>query len=71
MARKSSAPLNDPPSPCTKVCKLDPVSRLCIGCLRTVEEIGAWSFMDAGEKQAVLDSLPGRRTTGQSRTRRR
>lgn len=71
MARKSSAPLNDPPSPCTKVCKLDPVSRLCIGCLRTVEEIGAWGFMDAAEKTAVLAALPGRQTAGRSRTRRR
>ncbi|PWR23625.1 DUF1289 domain-containing protein [Zavarzinia compransoris] len=71
MARKSFPPADDPPSPCIKVCKLDPVSRLCTGCLRTIEEIGAWGFMDGDEKRAVLAALPGRSAPGRSRTRRR
>ena len=30
-------------SPCINVCKLDPNSNLCEGCLRTSEEISNWS----------------------------
>jgi len=60
-ARFSPPGGDDPPSPCIKVCKMDPVSRLCTGCWRTIEEIGAWGFMDGDEKRAVLAELPGRR----------
>ncbi|MDD3444178.1 MAG: DUF1289 domain-containing protein [Zavarzinia sp.] len=58
----------DPPSPCIRVCQLDPISRLCTGCLRTVEEIGAWSFMDADEKRAVLARLKERRPQARRRS---
>ncbi len=67
MSRKSSLPDDGPPSPCIKVCKVDPVRRRCTGCLRTLDEIGAWSFMSADEKQAVLDALPARRAEGRRR----
>lgn len=61
MSRKSRfGSDSDPPSPCIKICQLDPVARLCTGCLRTIEEIGAWGFMDAAEKRAVLALLPAR-----------
>ncbi|MCF4164396.1 DUF1289 domain-containing protein [Zavarzinia compransoris] len=62
MSRKSRfGSEGDPPSPCIRVCQLDPVTRQCTGCLRTVEEIGAWGFMDADGKRAVLALLPARR----------
>lgn len=44
----------DVPSPCIGVCRLDAAGGHCIGCLRTVEEIGAWSGMDAAARAAVL-----------------
>ena len=47
-------------SPCVKICVIHPEARLCVGCLRSIDEISRWSRMDADERQAVLDELPGR-----------
>jgi uncharacterized protein len=44
-------------SPCTDVCKLDPVSGLCQGCLRTRDEIRAWKTMSDAHKLATFDIL--------------
>ena len=41
-------------SPCVSVCTVDPVSKTCIGCLRTLDEIGAWRVMTIDEKRAVV-----------------
>ena len=43
----------DAPSPCMSVCRMDPSGELCIGCLRTLDEIAAWARMDDGEKRKV------------------
>ncbi|SIO07644.1 hypothetical protein SAMN05444722_0330 [Rhodovulum sp. ES.010] len=48
-------------TPCNKVCKVDPESRLCIGCLRSMDEIGAWSRMRPEDRRRVMDELPARR----------
>ena len=53
--------VSEPQSPCTRVCVLDPESRLCTGCYRTIDEIAGWSRFSAEEKLAVLDQLSGRR----------
>lgn len=45
------------PSPCRKICTLDPAGRLCLGCRRTLDEIARWSRMPDAERQAVLDRL--------------
>jgi uncharacterized protein len=47
-------------SPCTRICTIDPASGYCVGCLRTLEEIAAWSASDDRWKQAVLDRLKRR-----------
>jgi predicted Fe-S protein YdhL (DUF1289 family) len=49
------------PSPCTRVCMIDPVSKLCRGCLRTIDEITDWSGKSPAEKRAVLAALEERR----------
>jgi uncharacterized protein len=49
------------PSPCTSVCKLDPATGWCAGCLRTIDEIAAWGGLDDGAKRAVWKTLPERR----------
>jgi predicted Fe-S protein YdhL (DUF1289 family) len=49
------------PSPCTRVCVIDPVSKLCRGCLRTIDEITDWSSKSPAEKCAVLAALEERR----------
>jgi uncharacterized protein len=54
--------MNEPVmSPCTNVCRLDPRTGWCEGCLRTIDEIAAWSAMSDEDKRAVLAELPERR----------
>ena len=48
-------------SPCVQVCELDPISGLCRGCQRTIDEIAAWGALDDAQKCAVLARLPERR----------
>jgi predicted Fe-S protein YdhL (DUF1289 family) len=47
-------------SPCIKICVIHPESRLCTGCLRTIDEIGAWSRMSAEARQEVMADLSAR-----------
>lgn len=49
------------PSPCISVCRMNPVSGLCEGCQRTIDEIAAWSRMDDPEKRAVWRMIEERR----------
>lgn len=49
------------PSPCISVCRMDAASGWCEGCLRTLDEIAAWSVLDDEEKRAVWELLPQRR----------
>ena len=48
-------------TPCNKVCVNDTASGLCIGCGRTLAEIGSWISMTADERRRVMDELPARR----------
>ena len=48
-------------SPCNKVCIIDAASGLCIGCGRTLAEIGGWISMTADERRRVMNELPARR----------
>lgn len=47
-------------SPCVKVCVIHPETRLCAGCARSIEEIGAWSRMSPEERRRIMAELPGR-----------
>mgnify|MGYP006274052067 FL=1 len=47
-------------SPCKKVCVVDPAQTICVGCFRTLEELGRWSLMSHEERLAVKDELPER-----------
>jgi predicted Fe-S protein YdhL (DUF1289 family) len=47
-------------SPCIKICVIHPESRLCTGCLRSIDEIGAWSRMTAEARFEVMTELPNR-----------
>ena len=48
-------------SPCIKVCQMDPVRGVCIGCCRTLDEIARWSGMNEGERTAIVGQLAPRR----------
>ncbi len=47
-------------SPCIKICVMDPVSRFCIGCGRTIDEIAGWGGLSDTTKSTVVDALPDR-----------
>nr|WP_145549147.1 DUF1289 domain-containing protein [Variovorax boronicumulans] len=46
------AAAGDVASPCVSVCRMG-ADGLCEGCLRTLEEIAAWSRMDDAGRRAV------------------
>jgi hypothetical protein len=48
------------PSPCIKLCVIDPTSGLCAGCLRTIDEIAAWPSLDDAQQRALLAELAQR-----------
>ncbi len=47
-------------SPCVKICVIHPETRLCTGCLRSIDEIGAWSQMTPDTRRAIMAELPDR-----------
>lgn len=47
-------------SPCVKLCVVHPEARICIGCYRSIDEIGGWSRMSAQERQGIMAELPTR-----------
>jgi uncharacterized protein len=47
-------------SPCNKVCVVDAASGLCIGCGRTLAEIGGWIAMMPDERRRIMAALPAR-----------
>jgi predicted Fe-S protein YdhL (DUF1289 family) len=48
-------------SPCIKVCVIDPDTRLCTGCARSIDEIAGWAAMTDGERRRIMGELPARR----------
>lgn len=49
------------PSPCISVCRIEPSTGLCEGCLRTLDEIAQWGAMEDDARQAVLRAIDARR----------
>lgn len=47
-------------SPCIKICVIHSESRLCTGCLRSIDEIGAWSRFSPEVRSAIIAELPNR-----------
>ena len=48
----------DVKSPCIKICKLK--NDVCIGCLRTIDEIKNWKKLSKTERTQVLDNIKQR-----------
>lgn len=55
------------PSPCVSVCRMEPASGLCEGCLRTLDEIACWSTLPDAGKRAVW-TLIGQRVAARQET---
>jgi predicted Fe-S protein YdhL (DUF1289 family) len=53
--------MDHPASPCTGTCTLDPVTALCRGCARTMDEIMAWPAATTAQKHAILGAVVARR----------
>ena len=49
------------PSPCINICRMNQDTGWCEGCLRTRNEIAAWSGMDDASKLNVWALLDERR----------
>ena len=55
------APEQRVPSPCVSICRMNDATGLCEGCLRTIDEIAAWSVLDDEARRAVWDAIARRR----------
>jgi uncharacterized protein len=47
-------------TPCVAVCMIDPKTKLCFGCGRTLPEIARWHGMESAERLALMAQLPER-----------
>lgn len=48
-------------SPCINVCRMDDATGWCAGCLRTIDEIAAWSALDDEARREIWVDLGRRR----------
>ncbi|WP_198014422.1 DUF1289 domain-containing protein [Leptospira fainei] len=48
-------------SPCIKLCQMDPITGLCEGCFRTLQEIGMWTSYSEEERKQIRIELQRRR----------
>jgi predicted Fe-S protein YdhL (DUF1289 family) len=47
-------------TPCVKVCRVDAATGLCVGCGRTIDEIGHWLSLSEAERRRIMAELPAR-----------
>ena len=47
-------------SPCVSVCRMDEAAGLCLGCLRSIEEIVVWSKVDDAGRMAIWRGIEAR-----------
>ncbi|MEM1146193.1 MAG: DUF1289 domain-containing protein [Pseudomonadota bacterium] len=47
-------------SPCIKLCAVDGETGLCLGCGRSLKEIGGWMQFDDNGRRQVMAKLPSR-----------
>jgi uncharacterized protein len=52
--------MHDSHSPCVKICSLDPVAKVCVGCGRSLAEIGNWSNYSEIERLKITAQLAER-----------
>ena len=47
-------------SPCIGVCSIDPKSNLCLGCLRSSDEIAIWPLIDNQKALEIMKEIKKR-----------
>jgi predicted Fe-S protein YdhL (DUF1289 family) len=55
-----------PASPCLGICLMDPRTRMCRGCLRTIDEIAGWYAASPAEQHAILERIVVRRAAAKA-----
>lgn len=48
------------PTPCVRICTMDPSGR-CAGCARTLTEIASWTSLSASARLRIMEELPARK----------
>ena len=48
-------------SPCVKVCAIDATTGWCLGCGRSMAEIGAWTSLPPDRRRAIMTELDARK----------
>ena len=56
-----SSPPRATATPCVQVCIVDGQSGLCLGCYRTLGEIGGWTGFSEEKRATLIAELPARR----------
>jgi len=56
-------------SPCISVCRIEGATGLCVGCLRTLDEIAAWGTLDNAARRRVWLAIEQRRSQLDESTR--
>ncbi len=51
-------------SPCINRCCLDEAGLICVGCLRTLDEIIDWGTASEEEKRVIMQAVAKRREEG-------
>ncbi len=49
-------------SPCIKVCAIDATTGWCLGCGRSMAEIGSWSSLAPDRRRSIMNELDDRKT---------
>ncbi len=44
-------------TPCINICVIEPATRLCLGCLRSIDEISRWGSMSEAERRRIMQDL--------------
>ncbi len=52
--------LDNPPSPCRRVCQVSNDGRLCLGCGRTMQEITRWAMLSPAEQRRIAGEAAAR-----------
>ena len=48
-------------SPCIRVCAIDATTGWCLGCGRSMAEIGSWSSLTPERRRAIMNELDARK----------
>ncbi len=57
LAKDESEPV---PSPCQSICSMDAKDGLCLGCLRTLQEIAQWSQASQVQRRQIWQQIQSR-----------